>query len=114
MGREIKRVPLTFNWPKDTIWGGYINPYYKQSTKCVHCDGGSSPEYKRLEALWYSHQGGGFKPEDRGSTPYLPSDPLVVSIIKRKIEWSIELDKRDGKSERSNYYLIQGYGDVEK
>ncbi|MBV9688383.1 MAG: hypothetical protein JO202_01610 [Ktedonobacteraceae bacterium] len=24
MGREVKRVPLDFDWPLDTIWSGYL------------------------------------------------------------------------------------------
>lgn len=41
MGREVKRVPLDFNWPLDTPWGGYLQPDYRPcpwraSGRCVH------------------------------------------------------------------------------
>ena len=29
MGRELKMVPLDFNWPHHKVWEGYINPLYK-------------------------------------------------------------------------------------
>lgn len=29
MGREVKRVPLDFDWPLYTVWEGYVNPHYK-------------------------------------------------------------------------------------
>ena len=32
MGRELKRVPLDFDWPQNKVWHGYLNPYH--STKC--------------------------------------------------------------------------------
>lgn len=40
MGRELKRVPLDFDWPKGKIWEGYINPHYH---KCPDCERGYSP-----------------------------------------------------------------------
>ena len=75
MGREVKRVALDFDWPLRQTWEGYINPHYT-ATKCTACDGkGWSPEYKALEALWYGNAP--FKPEDNGSTPYLPTHPPI-------------------------------------
>ncbi len=29
MGREVKRVPLGFDWPMNKIWKGFINPHHK-------------------------------------------------------------------------------------
>lgn len=83
MGRTLKRVPLDFTWPQGVTWEGYVNPHYK-ATECPHCEGGYSPDYTRLQAQWYSHLGGGFHPELRGSTPYLPDDELVKQIITDK------------------------------
>lgn len=85
MGRELKRVPLDFDWPQDKPWKGYINPFWNQSIKCPHCDGrGDSPEAQHLEDLWYAHRGGGFKPEDRGSKPYLPTDEVARKWAERQ------------------------------
>lgn len=38
MGRELKRVPLDFNWPFNKIWQGYINPHYKFCPDCSEHD----------------------------------------------------------------------------
>jgi len=49
MGRELKRVPLDFNWPINKVWEGYINPHYEQ---CPVCKGsGSTMAMQRLEDL---------------------------------------------------------------
>lgn len=53
MGREIKRVPLNFDWPLNQPWRGFVNPYSAQ--KCRTCDGtGYSQEAKKLDDAWYS------------------------------------------------------------
>jgi hypothetical protein len=76
MGREIKRVPLDFDWPLNKVWPGYLNPY-DVSTECPACEGtGCSPEARAIEDQWYNHTGGaaGFTPESNGSTPYTLAD----------------------------------------
>ena len=56
MGRELKRVPLNFNWELNKVWKGYINPYYQLSYDCPKCEGtGYSQEYELLQCLWYQH-----------------------------------------------------------
>ena len=53
MGRELKRVPMDFKWPKGQVWKGYINPY--RSQKCEACDGtGQNPDTQKLEDGWYA------------------------------------------------------------
>ena len=27
MGRELRRVPLDFNWPLNKVWEGFCNPH---------------------------------------------------------------------------------------
>jgi len=54
MGRTLKRVPLDFGWPLNTIWKGFENPYHP--TKCKYCDGsGLNVETKKLSDDWYTH-----------------------------------------------------------
>lgn len=36
MGREIRRVPLDFDWPLEKVWDGFVNPHYRN---CQACDG---------------------------------------------------------------------------
>lgn len=85
MGREIKRVPLDFNWPINVVWGGFLNPFCRQSTKCPPCDGlGYSPEYNQLTEKWYGNAP--FRPEDRGSVPFTSDNATVRSIAFRNVD----------------------------
>jgi hypothetical protein len=52
MGRELKRVPMDFNWPRNMTWKGYINPHHSQ--KCKACDGtGLNPATKQIADNFY-------------------------------------------------------------
>jgi hypothetical protein len=53
MSREVKRVPLDFDWPMKKVWEGYINPH--KSIDCGYCGGtGLNSKTKELEDKWYS------------------------------------------------------------
>jgi hypothetical protein len=44
MGREIKRVPLDFDWPLDKPWQGFLMPDELRSPNCAECGGsGTTP-----------------------------------------------------------------------
>lgn len=87
MGREMKRVPVGFDWPINTVWEGYLNPFYEHSTDCAHCAGsGSSPEALRLKGQWYGNTP--FKPEDRGSIPFRRDHPAVRALAERNVRQS--------------------------
>lgn len=82
MGRELKRVPLDFDWPLNKVWKGFVNPLYC-ATKCEACDGrGYSPEAKAMHDRWYGYAP--FKPEDRGSVPFTPQSPEVRAFAERQ------------------------------
>jgi hypothetical protein len=52
MGREVKRVPVDFNWPLKKTWEGYINPHWKPCpADNVSCFGGYSAAAKWLDAI---------------------------------------------------------------
>jgi len=52
------RVPLNFNWPLNKIWGGYLNPFYKQCVKCPYCDGTHlNKETKQISDDFYGWTG---------------------------------------------------------
>lgn len=52
MSRELKRVPIDFDWPLKLAWKGYINPY--KSQECRVCDGsGYNPATKQISDDWY-------------------------------------------------------------
>lgn len=64
MGRELKRVPLNFEWEIGKLWCGYINPH--KAHECKHCNGtGYSKEYKYFENEWY-----GWNNEDYIQNPF--------------------------------------------
>lgn len=54
MSRNLKRVPLDFDWPMNDVWKGYINPF--NCEQCKSCDEtGLNPETKKLSDDWYTH-----------------------------------------------------------
>lgn len=81
MGREVKRVPMDFNWPTGKVWGGYLNPFYSQTTDCPHCEHGYSPEYTALKNKWYGNVP--FSPEENGSTPYTADCAVIRAMAER-------------------------------
>jgi hypothetical protein len=84
MGREIKRVPLDFDWPLDKVWQGFLMPDNLRLPPCPDCDGmGWSPEAKALQDRWYGNTP--FRPEDRGSTPLTPETPGVRAFAERNV-----------------------------
>lgn len=55
MGREIKRVPLDFDWPMDRVWEGFLNPYYKYAKDCPDCKrSGLTEDVRQLDEDWYA------------------------------------------------------------
>ncbi len=88
MGRELRRVPLDFDWPINKIWDGFENPLHI-ATKCGVCDGsGSSGPARRLKDTWYGNAP--FRPEDRGSTPFLTTDEVIVARATSNVTRSPE------------------------
>lgn len=85
MSREIRRVPLNFDWPTGKVWNGYLMPNHLQPDQCPACDGaGWSPHAKNLQDLWYGNIP--FDPTSNGSTPYTPDTPAVRRFAERQIE----------------------------
>lgn len=39
MGREIKRVPVDFDWPMNKVWDGFLMPASLSLPNCPDCDG---------------------------------------------------------------------------
>lgn len=50
MGREVRRVPLDFDWPMGEPWKGYLNPHYKPCPN-PDCRAGRTPDGAALEHL---------------------------------------------------------------
>lgn len=84
MGREVKRVPLAFDWPLNEVWSGYLSPDKFAPVPCSACDGqGWSPDARRLYDVWYGRVP--FKPEDNGCLPLRPDTPAVRAFAERNI-----------------------------
>lgn len=50
MGREVRRVPLDFDGPLDTVWHGFIRPESLDMPNCVDCGGNGSTTARRWVA----------------------------------------------------------------
>jgi hypothetical protein len=42
MGREVRRVPLDFDWPQGETWSGYVMPESLEEKTCGDCVNGST------------------------------------------------------------------------
>jgi len=84
MGREIKRVPLDFDWPIDKVWQGFLSPDSLDGEKCTPCDGtGSSDHARFLQARWYGDVP--FDPSETGSTAFTADTPAVRAFAERNV-----------------------------
>ena len=89
MGRQLRRVPLDFEWPLDKPWDGFINEYYSKSRKCSCCKGaGYSPVAQKMADQWYGMEP--FSPRENGSFPYRPNDCAVRDAAERNVTRSPE------------------------
>lgn len=84
MGREVKRVPLDFDWPRKKVWAGYLRPDSLDESPCpTGCDTGHSPRGTELTDRWYGKVP--FRPEETGSTPYTEQTPAIRAMAARHI-----------------------------
>lgn len=60
MGREVKRVPLDFDWPLNKAWEGFLMPKDLELPGCPDCEGdGYGIEARAIAETFYPHQIGG-------------------------------------------------------
>jgi hypothetical protein len=96
MGRELKRVPLDFDWPLNKIWDGFKNPHYT-AKKCVYCDGtGYGRQAKFISDQWYGYVQ--FDPSMTGSVKLTPETDIIRLIAENNVTRSPEFY---GKGERA-------------
>ena len=92
MGRKLYRVPLDFNWPMKTTWGGFVNPFRSQSVKCTACGGsGLSAAMNRYESEW--HGSTRFDPIAYGSKPIPKDHPAIDAIACCNIDFDPLADR---------------------
>lgn len=53
MGREARRVPLDFDWPKGKVWGGYLTPDRLREDKCPDCHNGLTADGELIQGIAY-------------------------------------------------------------
>lgn len=100
MGREIKRVPLDFDWPLREVWHGFLSPDSLDGETCPSCarpvsyqgevprGDGYAPRAQELHDLWYGNAP--FRPEDNGSSPLTVETPAVRAFAERNVGRSPE------------------------
>jgi hypothetical protein len=86
MGREVKRVPLEFEWPIGEVWQGFRMPDRLRENECPDCKNGYSAHAQYLYDLWYGYVP--FTPADNGSTPLTPDTPAVRAFAERNVTQS--------------------------
>lgn len=83
MGREVRRVPLDFDWPLKKVWEGFLSPDHFDGTKCQDCENGYSPHAEILYNLWYGRIP--FDPVTTGSVPFTYDSPEVRRRAERNV-----------------------------
>lgn len=84
MGREIKKVPLDFDWPMDKVWQGYLAPEKLTGIPCLRCKQiGYSHRARVLMDRWYGNVP--FDPSESGSQPYTIDTPEVRAFAERNV-----------------------------
>lgn len=88
MSRKVYRVPLDFNWPRGEVWSGYVRPDELDEISCETCEGtGYSPFARNLHSRWYGYVP--FDPAETGSTPFLPTSPVIHARAKHNVESAV-------------------------
>jgi hypothetical protein len=85
MSREVRRVPLDFDWPLNETWKGYLMPEDLRPLSCTACgDSGLAPGADLLHKQWWGNAP--FRPEETGSTPLTETTPAVRAFAERNVE----------------------------
>jgi hypothetical protein len=85
MGRELKRVPLDFEWPLDEIWKGFLMPESLHENECQECGGdGYSETARKLKDRWYGYVP--FDPAETGSENLTTATPQVRAFAERNVK----------------------------
>lgn len=82
MSREVKRVPMDFDWPLKKRWRGYLNPH--SIPRCAPCDGtGLSPRAKAFNDQWLGNAP--FDPVAYGATPLTVDHPEIQALARHNV-----------------------------
>lgn len=80
--RELRRVPVEFDWPLNKVWTAPENLHEKD---CEVCAGsGYSAHARHLRDRWYGYVP--FDPSETGSVPLTAETPEVRAFAERNVE----------------------------
>lgn len=83
--RDVKRVPLDFDWPVGEVWEGYLSPDSLNEVPCDACGGtGYSPTARHLNDRWWGYVP--FDPAETGSAPFTAETPAVRAFAERNVD----------------------------
>ncbi len=84
MSREVRRVPLDFDFPINETWPGYLTPEELMDEPCTRCGGTGYSDFARhLHDRWYGKVP--FDPAETGSSPFTPETPAVRAFAERNV-----------------------------
>lgn len=83
MGRQVRRVPIDFDWPLNEVWQGFLLPECLHTNKCPDCENGYSPAAQNLLDLWYGNAP--FNPISTGSKPWRHDTPAIRARAERNL-----------------------------
>lgn len=97
MGREVRRVPLDFNWPIDKTWDGFLNNM-PEPDPCPACRNprddhstGYSPFAAEQNAKWYGFYGVfDAVAEGKAHMKFTPESPPIRAFAERQIKQTPE------------------------
>lgn len=117
MGREVKRVPLDFDWPLKETWKGYLSPDELDEAPCPDCARGYSPAGEWLQTLMYrlSMLAGDIRDQQRGMGlhPWLANDTYPPTTRDHKHVYRPSADILElvaGLSETTVSRMLEPFG----
>lgn len=81
--RDVKRVPLDFDWPPKKVWEGFLTPAKLHEVDCPDCKGGYSARAQVLHDQWYGYAP--FDPRSAGSLTLSHDTPAVRAFAERNV-----------------------------
>lgn len=84
MSRDVRRVPVDFEWPLNKTWSGYRWPDKFREVDCPDCENGYAPAAHHMYQQWYGNAP--FDPASTGSTPLTPDSPVLRAQAERKTQ----------------------------
>lgn len=114
MGREIRRVPLDFDWPLNKVWKGFINPHRKPCPEDQKtCFNGITAGAQWLEAvcrfMCTLADDARRSDEPRSTYPVAVPHPYMVGFptaphYETPADKAAEFDKLEGRERTMAYY----------